>query len=130
MSETLYTVTREMAEELAGRAITDEEAARIRIAIEFSTISECVSDAVFQVCEPPFTAFSTFPVPDGYRTVEHDDGTVHAINISEMKPGTQPWRNAPVCGRASGVSSDEGGEESWEEKLPEIDCIECISILA
>jgi hypothetical protein len=46
----LYTVTRETAEELAGREITDDEAARIAKAIEFSTVADCVSEAVFQVC--------------------------------------------------------------------------------
>jgi hypothetical protein len=46
----LYAVTRDMAEELAGRVITDGEAARIAKAIEYSTVSECVSEAVFQVC--------------------------------------------------------------------------------
>lgn len=49
----LYSVTREMAEEMAGREITDEEAARIAKAIEYSTVGECVSEAVFQVCGMP-----------------------------------------------------------------------------
>lgn len=42
-----------MAEEMAGREITDEEAARIAKAIEYSTVGECVSEAVFQVCGMP-----------------------------------------------------------------------------
>ena len=50
MSEILWKVTRETAEGLAGRKITDEEAARIARAIEYSTVHECVSEAVYQVC--------------------------------------------------------------------------------
>jgi len=50
MQEILYKVTRETAEELAGREITDDEAARIAKAIEFSTAGDAVSEAVFQVC--------------------------------------------------------------------------------
>jgi hypothetical protein len=46
----LYKFTREMAEGLAGRKITDEEAIRVAKAIEFSTVADCVSEAVFQVC--------------------------------------------------------------------------------
>ena len=47
----VYAVTREKVEELAGREVTAEEYARISIAIEFSTIGECVSAAVGQVVD-------------------------------------------------------------------------------
>ena len=68
-------------------------------------------------------------LPSSIWTVEHDDGTVHAIDTTAMEPGVQPWRNTPVCGTATGPSSDEGGELSWEER-PELDCTDCISILS
>jgi hypothetical protein len=47
----VYAVTREKVEELAGREVTAEEYARIAMAIEFSTIGECVSAAVDQVID-------------------------------------------------------------------------------
>lgn len=49
VEELAYGVTRPMLDELAGRPVTDEEFARLRKALEFSTISECVRSAVEQV---------------------------------------------------------------------------------
>ncbi len=67
-------------------------------------------------------------VPAGYRAVEHDDGVVHAIDLDKL-PETGPvWRAPVVCGRASGVSSDEGGPEAL--KRGTITCWECTAILA
>lgn len=56
----VWAVTRSRVEELAGRRVTDEEAARIAKAIDFSTANEAVEDAVLQVC--------------GYPPEEDDDG--------------------------------------------------------
>lgn len=49
----VYAVTRPMLEELAGREVTDEEAARIGRCIEHSTVGECIGGAVEQVCGLP-----------------------------------------------------------------------------
>ena len=65
--------------------------------------------------------------PLGYDGVEHDDGTVHAIDLDNWGDGPM-WRVAPVCGRATGVSSDEGGPYALHRRT--ITCIECVSILA
>ena len=40
-------------------------------------------------------------LPSSIWTVEHDDGTVHAIDTNDVEPGVQPWRNMPVCGTAN-----------------------------
>jgi hypothetical protein len=66
--------------------------------------------------------------PFGYATVEHDGGTVHAINLDEARDGVPLWRNEPVCGMATGVSSDEAGPEALRAEL-DITCWECISIV-
>jgi hypothetical protein len=66
--------------------------------------------------------------PRGYAGVEHADGTVHAINLDNLHDDRPLWRETPVCGRASGVSSDEGGHAAlWRKTLT---CGECVSILA
>ena len=49
----LFGWSRSDFEETAGRKITDEEAARIVKACEYSTAGEAVADAVFQVCGMP-----------------------------------------------------------------------------
>lgn len=49
----VWYVPRDAVEEMAGREITDEEATRIGRAIENSTVGECVSAAVEQVCGLP-----------------------------------------------------------------------------
>lgn len=66
--------------------------------------------------------------PPGYDAVEHADGVVHAIGMGGLPAGRPLWREPPVCGRASGVSSDEGGPAALHQ--PFITCRECISILA
>jgi hypothetical protein len=67
--------------------------------------------------------------PEGYRSVEHDDGTVHAVDLDDLTADVQDARTAPVCGRATGPSSDEAGRQSWLE-LADITCWECIAILS
>lgn len=66
--------------------------------------------------------------PRGFNAVEHDDSKVHAIDLTEMEAGVQLWRNTPVCGTATGPSSDEAGKDSWLMLL-EITCRDCIAIL-
>lgn len=63
-----------------------------------------------------------------YRPVEHDGGTVHAIDLDKLDNSISLWRNTPVCGMATGVSSDEYGPESIRPEL-RITCWECISII-
>lgn len=63
-----------------------------------------------------------------YMPVEHDGGTVHALNLSELDNDRPLWRNTPVCGTATGVSSDEAGPESVRPEL-QITCWECLSII-
>ena len=36
-----------------------------------------------------------------YAPVEHDDGTVHAIDLAKLSDESPLWRNAPVCGMAT-----------------------------
>lgn len=48
-NEVLWSVTRSMAEEMAGREITDEEAARIATGIGYSTAADAVTEVVFSV---------------------------------------------------------------------------------
>jgi hypothetical protein len=48
----LYAVTREMAEELAGHPVTDEEAERIAKAILISSIPDALIELVINVCNP------------------------------------------------------------------------------
>lgn len=67
--------------------------------------------------------------PEGFQSVEHDDGKVHAIDLSDMVQGVLKFRNTPVCGAATGPSSDEAGRESWSEVL-DITCSDCIGIIA
>lgn len=68
----------------------------------------------------------TIKTPAGYDGVEHADGTIHAIDMNDLHD-CPLWREPPVCGRASGVSSDEGGPYALHQR--EITCWECISIL-
>lgn len=93
-------------------------------------------DGYFSPDENPFPAGTWLsahyprglPVPAGYRAVEHDDGVVHAIDLDDL-PETRPvWRAPVVCGRATGVSSDEGGHEALNRSA--ITCWECAAILA
>jgi len=72
---------------------------------------------------------SVIRLPQGkYAPVEHDGGTVHAINRTEVDSSIPLWRNTPVCGMATGVSSDEAGPEATRPEL-RITCWECISII-
>jgi hypothetical protein len=66
--------------------------------------------------------------PRGYVGVEHDDGTVHAIDLDTLHDDRPLWREPPVCGRATGVSSDEGGRAALHRRA--ITCLDCVSILA
>lgn len=66
--------------------------------------------------------------PRGYTGVEHDDGTVHAIDLDNLSNDRPTWRETPVCGTATGVPSDEGGHDALHRKL--ITCWQCVSILA
>ena len=47
--DVLYQVTRADVEAMAGRAITDDEAARISKAIGFSTAGDAIGEVVFSV---------------------------------------------------------------------------------
>lgn len=67
------------------------------------------------------------PVPRGYDGVEHDDGTVHAISLDDLHDDRPLWREPPVCGRATGVSGDEGGHAALHRRV--ITCWECASLL-
>ena len=72
---------------------------------------------------------STVRLPQNkYAPVEHDGGTVHAIDLAKRDNGIALWRNTPVCGMATGVSSDEAGPEATRPEL-RITCWECISII-
>jgi hypothetical protein len=51
--EILFTVTRELASEIAGREITDDEADRLVKALPFSSIPDAVSEVVSAVCGYP-----------------------------------------------------------------------------
>lgn len=68
--------------------------------------------------------------PLGYVAFEHDDGTVHAVDVFD---GALPvWRGTPVCNRATGVSSDEDGKlqtEGGAHLTRLITCHDCIAIL-
>lgn len=68
--------------------------------------------------------------PLGYVAFEHDGGTVHAVDVMD---GAMPvWRGIPVCGRATGVSSDEDGKLQTAHGghiTREITCTDCIAIL-
>jgi hypothetical protein len=66
--------------------------------------------------------------PRGYIGVEHEDGTVHAIDIDKIPDDGPVWRSPVVCGAATGVSSDEGGSAALHKR--ELTCWECISILS
>jgi hypothetical protein len=66
--------------------------------------------------------------PRGYVGVEHGDGIVHAIDLDDLHDDRPLWREAPVCGRATGVSSDEGGHAALHRRV--LTCWECIAILA
>jgi hypothetical protein len=68
------------------------------------------------------------PLPRGYVGVEHDDGTVHAIDLDDLHDDRPLWREPPVCGRATGVSSDEGGPAALHRRV--ITCLDCTAILA
>jgi hypothetical protein len=71
---------------------------------------------------------TTMPVPRGYVGVEHADGVVHAIDLDDLHDDRPLWREPPVCGRATGVSSDEGGHAALHRRT--ITCLDCVSILA
>lgn len=66
-------------------------------------------------------------IPRGYVSVEHDSGRVHAIDLSELSDDRPLWRETPVCGTATGVSSDEGGPYALEPQV--LTCHDCIGIL-
>jgi len=68
----------------------------------------------------------SIPTPPGYTGVEHDDGTVHAVDLSELHDDRALWRETPVCGAATGVPSDEAGPAALHR--PEITCPGCIGI--
>lgn len=70
----------------------------------------------------------TMLTPKGYDGVEHDDGTIHAIDLSELSDNRPLWREIPICGLATGVSSDEYGPEAIHR--PEVTCWECKAILS
>jgi hypothetical protein len=61
----VYVVSRGDLARLAGREVTDSEAARIARAIGNSTASEAIGDAVWQVCGPPGTGDRTRPEEAG-----------------------------------------------------------------
>jgi len=67
--------------------------------------------------------------PQGYDGVEHDDGVVHAIDFRDLsQDDPRPlWRETPVCGTATGVSSDEAGPSVIHRR--EITCNDCTGIL-
>ena len=67
-------------------------------------------------------------VPRGLCAVEHADGIIHAINLSEGTETIGPlWRQTPVCDTATGVSSDEGGPAALHRRV--LTCNSCIAIL-
>jgi hypothetical protein len=57
----VYVVSRGDLARMAGRAVTDGEAARIAKAIDNSTAMEAIGDAVWQVCGVPDTSETTRP---------------------------------------------------------------------
>jgi hypothetical protein len=65
--------------------------------------------------------------PKGYTTVQHGDGTVHAIDYGNWPDDVPLWRVTPVCDAATGVSSDEGGPSALHRRY--ITCTDCIAIL-
>lgn len=65
--------------------------------------------------------------PQGYDGVEHDNGVVHAIDLGELSEDRPLWRETPVCGAATGVSSDEAGPYVIHQR--EITCNDCTGIL-
>ena len=71
---------------------------------------------------------ATLRTPRGYVGVEHADGTVHAIDMDDLHDDRPLWREHPVCGSASGVSSDEGGPSALHQRT--ITCWQCVGILA
>jgi hypothetical protein len=77
---------------------------------------------------PVITEIRALPVPRGYVGVEHDGGTVHAIDLDDLSDDRPLWRETPVCGTGTGVSSDEGGPYALHRR--EITCIHCIGILS
>jgi hypothetical protein len=68
------------------------------------------------------------PTPRGYVGVEHDNGTVHAIDLDALHDDRPLWRETPVCDTATGVSSDEGGRYALHRRT--LTCWQCIAILA
>lgn len=83
---------------------------------------------------PDITEIRGLPVPRGYTGVEHADGTVHAIDLDNLHDETPDWpdgmplwREPVVCGRATGVSSDEGGRSALHRRI--LTCLDCIAIL-
>lgn len=68
--------------------------------------------------------------PPGHKAVEHADGIIHGISLADWDSdsGTPLYRCTPVCGAATGVSSDEGGIEAMNR--PAITCSACIGILS
>lgn len=67
--------------------------------------------------------------PPCYTGVEHADGTVHAIDMAPkaLHDDRPLWRETPVCGAATGVSSDEGGPAALHCR--HVTCADCIGIL-
>ena len=66
--------------------------------------------------------------PRGYDGVEHDDGIIHAVDLDDPTEGIPLWRETPVCGTSTGVSSDEGGPSALHQRV--LTCIHCIAILS
>lgn len=66
--------------------------------------------------------------PPGYVAYEHDDGTVHAIDIFDG--GLPVWRTTPVCGAATGVSSDaDGAAQMAGATTRPVTCRDCLGII-
>ncbi len=103
----LYTFTREMAEGLAGRKITDEEAIRIRKAIEFSTISECVSEAVFQVCGL---------ADDDDEPESEAEAEAEGCTCCQTRAASSAYE-CPKCGHLPKSHGGETGEQNLAELL-------------
>lgn len=66
--------------------------------------------------------------PVGYMSVQHADGIVHAINLSELGDDLALHRNRVVCDASTGVSSDDGARDALKRR--DLTCSHCIGILS
>jgi hypothetical protein len=66
--------------------------------------------------------------PAGYEGVEYDDGTVHAVDLSDWLDDGPLWRAEPVCGSAETRPGDEAGHLATHRS--EVTCWECVSIIS